>query len=52
MAEARTKEDVALDLTALALKAKNVTTHDEILDLYVKCLKVVNGTDARWKEQS
>jgi hypothetical protein len=38
---ARSKEEIALDLTKLAYTVKNFHDHDELLDLYAKCLRIV-----------
>ena len=37
----RSKEEIALDLTKLAYSVKNLQNHDQLLELFAKCLKAV-----------
>ena len=43
----RGDQEIALDLTKMANIITPVTSHDQLLELYRKCLKVVAESDPR-----
>jgi len=43
----RGDQEIALDLTKMAIAITPAKSHDELLDLYNKCLKVVAESDPR-----